>query len=48
MDNNGSSTLLFFDDWYLHHRENLVRHKGHSLLYVSPDGLSWKLIEDAR
>jgi len=28
MDTNGSSTLLFFDDWYLHRRENLVRHVG--------------------
>ena len=28
MDTNGSSTLLFFDDWYLQRRENLVRHLG--------------------
>ena len=28
MDTNDSSTILFFDDWYLHRRENLVRHVG--------------------
>ena len=28
MDNNTDSTLLFLDDWYLQHRENLVRHVG--------------------
>ena len=39
MDNTGSSTLLFFDDWYLHRRENLVRHVGRPL---TGDDLFWK------
>lgn len=28
MDNDSNSTILFFDDWYLQHRENLVRRIG--------------------
>ena len=32
MNKNRSSTILFFDDQYLHRRENLLRHIGHPRL----------------